>query len=87
MIRIFFYSLILPILSIVYLGLALSAVISMIAGILRTIGFEQIKMSIWHNISLPVGLSIPFSLVVSFLLIIASIYIKQVIKFFVSNLI
>lgn len=86
MIRTFLYLLTIPVLSVLYLGMILSALISMIAGILRTFGFEQIKMSIWHNVALPVVLSIPLSLVVSFLLIIGSLYVKRSIKFCVSNL-
>ncbi len=86
LIRTFLYLLIIPVLSVLYLGMILSALISMIAGILRTFGLEQIKMSIWHNVALPVALSIPLSLVVSFLLIIASLYVKRSIKFCVSNL-
>lgn len=86
MIRTFWYLLTIPVLSVLYLGMILSALISMIAGILRTFGFEQIKMSIWHNVALPVVLSIPLSLVVSFLLIIGSLYVKRSIKFCVSNL-
>lgn len=86
MIRTFLYLLTIPVLSVLYLGMILSALISMIAGILRTFGFEQIKMSILHNVALPVVLSIPLSLVVSFLLIIGSLYVKRSIKFCVSNL-
>lgn len=86
LIRTFLYLLIIPVLSVLYLGMILSALISMIAGILRTFGLEQIKMSIWHNVALPVGLSIPLAFVVSFLLIVASLYVKRSIKFCVSNL-
>jgi len=86
MIRGFLYSLTIPVLSVLYVGMVLSAIISMLAGILRTLGFEQIKMSIWQGIDLPVVLSIPLSLVVSFFLIIVSLYIKRSLKFCVSSL-
>ncbi|KGR76347.1 hypothetical protein [Ureibacillus sinduriensis] len=86
MVRTFFYFLTIPVLFVLYLGLILSAFLISIAGILRTIGFEQIKMSIWHNVAIPVSLSIPISLIVSFLLIIGSFYIKRLIKHCVSHL-
>ncbi|QED49879.1 hypothetical protein [Cytobacillus dafuensis] len=86
MIRTFLCSLTIPVLSVLYAGLILSALISVLAGILRTVGFEQIKMSIWHGIDLPVALSIPVSLVVSIFLIIGSLYVKRSIKFCVTNL-
>lgn len=62
----FFCSLATLVLSILYAGLMVSAILSILAGILRTVGFEQIKMSIWQGVDLPVILSIPLSLVVSF---------------------
>ncbi|WP_102273446.1 hypothetical protein [Cytobacillus massiliigabonensis] len=77
----FLMSLTIPVLSVLYLGMMLSALISIFAGILRTIGFEQIKMSIWHGIDLPIALSIPVSLIVSFLLYRGSLYVKRSIKF------
>lgn len=86
MVRTFLYFLTIPVLSVLYFGLILSAIISIIAGILRTFGFEEIKMSIWHNVALPVSLSIPLSLVVSSLLVIVSLYIKRSIKYCVSQL-
>ncbi|WP_313799995.1 hypothetical protein [Cytobacillus sp.] len=82
----FLLSLTIPVLSVLYLGLILSALISLLAGILRTIGFEQIKMSIGLGIDLPVALSIPVSLVVSFLLFRGSLYIKRSITFCFHNL-
>ncbi|MFO1442396.1 hypothetical protein KDN24_03980 [Bacillus sp. Bva_UNVM-123] len=81
----FFISLSIPVLSVLYVGLILSAIISILAGLLRTIGFEQIEMSIWNGMELPVALSIPLSLIVSSLLIIVSVYIKRSIKFCVSH--
>jgi len=86
MMRTFFYFLTIPVLSVLYIGLILSALLSIFAGILRTFGFEQINMSIWYDVALPEALSIPFSLVVSFFLIIGSLYVKRSIKFCVSNL-
>lgn len=86
MIFTFLISLTIPVLSVLYAGLVLSALISLLAGILRTFGFEQIKMSIWHGIDLPVYLSIPLSLAVSFLLIMCSRYVKRSIKYCVSML-
>jgi len=65
-IRNFFYLLTIPVMSILYAGLILSTLISLLAGILRTIGFKQIKMSVWNGIDLPVAFSIPLSLIVSF---------------------
>lgn len=82
----FLLSLTIPVLSVLYLGLIFSALISILAGILRTIGFEQIKMSIWLGIDLPVALSIPVSLVVSSLLFRGSLYIKRSITFCFHNL-
>ncbi|GIN23327.1 hypothetical protein [Siminovitchia fordii] len=82
----FFYSLTIPVLSILYAGLIVSTIICMLAGILRTFGFEQIKMSIWSGIDLPVALSIPFAIIVSLFLIIGSLYVKRLINFCISNL-
>lgn len=82
----FFISLSIPVLFVLYVGLILSAIISILAGLFRTIGFEQIEMSIWNGMELPVSLSIPLSLIVSSLLIIVSVYIKRSIKFCVSHL-
>ncbi|QDQ00737.1 hypothetical protein FOH38_09810 [Lysinibacillus fusiformis] len=86
MIRVFFCSLATLVLSVLYLGLMLSVLLSILAGILRTVGFEQIKMGIWQDVELPVILSIPFSLVVSFLLFLASLYVKRSLVFCLSQL-
>ncbi|MCM3236210.1 hypothetical protein M3589_00560 [Heyndrickxia oleronia] len=85
-IRIFIYSLITPVLSILYAGLLISAILSILGAILRTFGFEQIIMSIWNGIDLPVVLSIPVSLIFSSLLFICSKYIKRSIQFCTSKL-
>lgn len=82
----FLLSLSIPVLSVLYLGMILSALLSILAGILRTIGFEQIEMSIWQGIELPVALSIPLSIVVSFLLFKGSLYVKRSISFCFHNL-
>lgn len=81
MIHSFLLSLTIPVLSVLYLGMILSALLSILTGILRTIGFEQIKMSIWQGIDLPLALSIPLSLVVSFLLFKSSLYVKRSVTF------
>ncbi|WP_096186361.1 hypothetical protein [Evansella halocellulosilytica] len=82
----FFYLLTIPVLSILYVGLIVSTIISMLAGILRTFGFEQIRMGIWPGIDLPVPLSIPFAIIVSFILIIILLYVKRLINLCVSSL-
>lgn len=86
MIRAFFCSLATLVLSVLYLGLMLSVLLSILAGILRTVGFDQIKMGIWQGVELPVILSIPVSLVVSFLLFLASLYVKRSLVFCLSQL-
>lgn len=82
----FFCSLALIVLAILYLGLVVSAIISILAGILRTVGIDAIKMSIWQGIDLPVVFSIPFALVISGLLFFCSLYIKRSITFCFSKL-
>ncbi|WP_062199885.1 hypothetical protein [Massilibacterium senegalense] len=82
----FFYTLAILVLSILYAGLVLSAIFSVLAGILRTFGFEQIKMGIWYGVELPIALSIPLSVLVSFFLLFCSHYVKRFITFFVSKL-
>ncbi|MFF5995063.1 hypothetical protein AAGS61_09930 [Lysinibacillus sp. KU-BSD001] len=82
----FFYSLAIVVLSVLFIGLVLSAVLSILAGILRTFGFEQIKMSIGYGIDLPIALSIPLSLLAAFLLFFCSFYIKRLIKFILLKL-
>lgn len=86
MIRTFLFSLTTLVLAVLYVGMILSALISFLAGILRTIGFRQIKMSLWYGIDLPVAFSIPLSLIVSIILIVGSMYVKRSIKFCVSNI-
>ncbi|KOP79796.1 hypothetical protein AMS59_06210 [Lysinibacillus sp. FJAT-14745] len=81
----FFYSLALFVLSVLYAGLILSALLSILAGILRTLGLEQIQMSIWPGVELPVIFSIPLALLVSLLLFFCSIYIKRSIQFCFSK--
>ncbi|TDX99409.1 UNVERIFIED_CONTAM: hypothetical protein BJ099_11624 [Lysinibacillus xylanilyticus] len=82
----FFCSLALLVLSVLYVGLVLSALLSILAGILRTFGLEQIKMGIWYGVELPVIFSIPLALLVSLLLFFCSIYVKRSILFCFSKL-
>ncbi|QPQ33025.1 hypothetical protein [Lysinibacillus sp. JNUCC 51] len=82
----FFCSLALLVLSVLYTGLIISALISIVAGILRTFGLEQIQMSIWSDIELPIAFSIPLALLVSLLLFFCSMYIKRSIQFCYSKL-
>ena len=86
MIRGFFCFLALIVLTILYVGLVVSAIISILAGILRTVGIDEIKMSIWQGIELPVAFSLPFALVISCLLFFCSLYIKRSITFCFSKL-
>lgn len=85
-IRGFFCSLALLVLIVLYIGLVVSALIAIVAGILRTLGIDQIKMSVWQDVDLPVAFSIPFALVVSCLLIFCSRYVKRSITFCFSKL-
>ncbi|WP_323648458.1 hypothetical protein [Lysinibacillus xylanilyticus] len=82
----FFCSLALLVLSVLYAGLVLSALLSIVAGILRTFGLEQIQMSIWHGVELPIAFSIPLAILVSLLLFFCSIYVKRSIRFCSSKL-
>jgi len=82
----FFCSLALLVLVILYAGLILSALLSIVAGILRTFGLEQIKMSLWSGVDLPVAFSIPLALLVALLLFFCSMYIKRSIQFCLSKL-
>gem|GEM_PF-408293 len=85
-IRGFFCSLALLVLAVLYAGLILGALLSILAGILRTFGLEQIKMSIWSGIDLPVIFSIPLALLVALLLFFCSMYVKRSIQFCLSKL-
>lgn len=82
----FFCSLALFVLVILYAGLILSALLSIAGGLLRTIGLEQIKMSLWSGVDLPVAFSIPLALVVALLLFFCSMYVKRSIQFCLSKL-
>ncbi|MGE7114106.1 hypothetical protein [Lysinibacillus sp. NPDC047702] len=82
----FFCSLALFVLVILYAGLILSALLSILAGILRTSGLEQIKMSLWSGVDLPVAFSIPLALLVALLLFFCSMYVKRSIRFCLSKL-
>ncbi|MFJ7408551.1 MULTISPECIES: hypothetical protein [unclassified Lysinibacillus] len=86
MIRGFFCSLALIVLTVLYVGLVVSALLAILAGILRTVGIDQIKMSIWQGVDLPVVFSIPLALVVSGLLFYCSLYVKRSITFCFSKL-
>ncbi|KOS61113.1 hypothetical protein AN161_19220 [Lysinibacillus sp. FJAT-14222] len=85
-IQAFFCSSALLVLSILYVCLVVSALVSILAGILRTFGLEQIKMGIWYGVDLPVIFSIPLALLVSFLLFFCSMYVKRSIVFCLSKL-
>ncbi|MDM5231066.1 hypothetical protein [Lysinibacillus pakistanensis] len=82
----FFCSLALLVLVILYAGLILSALLSIVGGLLRTIGLEQIRMSLWSGVDLPVAFSIPLALVVALLLFFCSMYVKRSIQFCLSKL-
>jgi len=82
----FFCSLALLVLSILYAGLIFSALLSVVAGILRTFGLEQIQMSIWNGVELPIAFSIPLALLVALLLFFCSMYVKRSIQFCYSKL-
>jgi len=85
-IRGFFCSLALLVLAVLYVGLVVSALIAILAGILRTVGVDQINMSIWPGVDVPVILSIPLALAVSVLLFYCSFYVKRSITFCFSML-
>jgi uncharacterized membrane protein len=61
-------------------GLIGSAILSFLAGFLRTIGLEAIKINFWYNNPVPTMLSLPFALIVSLLLFFCSRYIKRLIN-------
>lgn len=82
----FFFSLALLVLVILYAGLILSALLSIVGGLLRTIGLEQIRMSLWSGVDLPIAYSIPLALLVALLLFFCSIYVKLSIQFCLSKL-
>ncbi|WP_141904563.1 hypothetical protein [Lysinibacillus sp. Y5S-8] len=82
----FFCSLALIVLSVLYIGLLVSAVLSILAGILRTFGLDQIKMSIWYDVDLPILFSIPLALLVAVLLFLCATYIKRSMVFCLSKL-
>jgi len=86
MIQAFICLLAIPVLSVLYVGLIGSALLSIVAGILRSFGFQQIGMSIWLGVSLPVVLSIPFSLLFSLLFFYCSIHVKRCIPFCIAKL-
>lgn len=86
MIRGFFCSLALVVLTVLYVGLVVSALITILAGILRTVGIDQINMSIWQGVDLPIVFSIPLALVVSGILFYCSLYVKRSITFCFSKL-
>jgi len=85
-IRGFFCTLTLMVLTILYGGLVVSALIAILASILRTLGVDQLKMSIWQGVDVPVAFSIPFALVFACLLFYCSIHVKRAISFCFSKL-
>ncbi|MGG2076017.1 hypothetical protein AB1J28_22150 [Lysinibacillus irui] len=86
MLQAFFCSLALVVLSVLYIGLLLSAILSIFAGFLRTFGLDQIKMSIWYGVDIPIIFSIPLALLVAVLLFFCATYIKRSIVFCISKL-
>lgn len=86
MLQAFFCSLALVVLSVLYIGLLLSAILSIFAGFLRTFGLDQIKMSIWYGVDIPIIFSIPLALLVAVLLFFCATYIKSSIVFCISKL-
>ncbi|OZI13579.1 hypothetical protein CEW92_00660 [Bacillaceae bacterium SAS-127] len=81
----FMFILSLPVLSVLYLGLLGSVLFALLAGLLRTFGFEAVKITIWPDIAIPAMFSFPFALLVALLLFFCSIYIKRLLKFVFSN--
>ncbi|WP_349725854.1 hypothetical protein [Lysinibacillus capsici] len=86
MLKTFFCSLAVMVLSVLYVGLLLGAGLSILAGFLRTFGVDQIKMGLWYGVELPVMFSIPFALLIALLLFFCTIYIKRSIVFCLSIL-
>ncbi|KPN94446.1 hypothetical protein [Lysinibacillus sp. ZYM-1] len=82
----FFCSLALVVLSVLYAGLLLSGVLSILAGFLRTFGLDQIKMSIWYGVELPVMFSIPLAVLVAVLLFFCAKYVKRPMVFCLSKI-
>ncbi|SES15914.1 hypothetical protein SAMN04487944_1218 [Gracilibacillus ureilyticus] len=82
----FLFLLSIPVLAVLYAGLLVSALISVIAGLLRTFGFEQIKMSLWQGMDLPAALSIPLSLAVAAILVTGSFFVGRSIRYCVRKL-
>ncbi|XRD25136.1 hypothetical protein AABM34_24695 [Lysinibacillus fusiformis] len=84
--QVFLGSLALVVLSVLYAGLLLSGILSLLAGILRTFGFHQIKMNVWYGVELPIILSIPLALLVAILLFFCARYVKHSIAFCFSKI-
>jgi len=80
-IRGLFCTLALVVLTVLYGGLVISALIAILASILRTLGVDQIKMSVWQGIDVPVAFSIPFALVISCILFYCSLHVKRAMSF------
>ncbi|MFJ7668917.1 hypothetical protein ACIQXI_17715 [Lysinibacillus sp. NPDC097195] len=85
-IRGFFCTLALLVLIVLYGGLIVSALIALLASILRTLGVDQIKMSVWQGIDVPVAFSIPFALIISSILFYCSRHVKRAMSFCFSTL-
>ena len=86
MLQAFFCSLALVVLSVLYVGLLLSAGLSILAGFLQTFGLDQIKMTIWYGVDIPIMFSIPLALLVAVLLFFCATYIKRSLVFCISKL-
>lgn len=70
--------------SILYGGFIIVIVLTLLAGILNTVGIGQFQMFIWHNMELPAVWSIPFAIVVSAFLAYLSLRVKHVLSFLLS---
>lgn len=71
--------------AILYGGFITVIVLTLLAGILNTFGFEQFQMFIWHNIELPAAWSIPFAIVVSALLGYLTMRVKRILSYLLSQ--
>ncbi|WP_366248063.1 hypothetical protein [Terribacillus aidingensis] len=71
--------------AILYGGFITVIVLTLLAGILNTFGFEQFQMFIWHNIKLPAAWSIPFAIVVSALLGYLTMRVKRILSYLLSQ--
>ena len=59
---------IVPTLAVLSVGLFVSAVAALFGGLLRTLGFSIIQMTIWSGVEIPVAFSLPMSILVASIL-------------------